>query len=165
MRSQADWIATLSPWPRDGFGLERMRALLRELGDPQRACPAVHVVGTNGKSTATRTIAAPWLGPLAAEVAARPMQHAKLAARIYRRSRVRVNVDGDAKRIFEAVVRPTEDGRGDVEAELARVRSEIERVRKMLANERFVQNAAPEVVEAEREKLKQYEEELEALGG
>jgi dihydrofolate synthase/folylpolyglutamate synthase len=52
------WIESLSPWPRDGFGLERIRALLAELGDPQRAYPAVHVVGTNGKTTATRTIAA-----------------------------------------------------------------------------------------------------------
>jgi dihydrofolate synthase/folylpolyglutamate synthase len=38
----------------DGFGLERMRVLLAELGDPQLAYPAVHVVGTNGKSTTTR---------------------------------------------------------------------------------------------------------------
>ena len=49
------WLAALSPWPAE-FGLGRMRALLAELGDPQRAYPAVHVVGTNGKSTATRTI-------------------------------------------------------------------------------------------------------------
>jgi dihydrofolate synthase / folylpolyglutamate synthase len=47
-------VASLSPWPADGFGLERMRALLAELGDPQSAYPAVHVVGTNGKSTTTR---------------------------------------------------------------------------------------------------------------
>ena len=33
-----------------------MHALLAELGDPQDAYPAVHVVGTNGKSTATITI-------------------------------------------------------------------------------------------------------------
>ena len=46
----------MSPWPRDGFGLERMRALLAELGNPQDAYPAIHVVGTNGKSTATVTI-------------------------------------------------------------------------------------------------------------
>jgi dihydrofolate synthase/folylpolyglutamate synthase len=46
----------MSPWPRDGFGLERMRALLAALGDPQDAYPAIHVVGTNGKSTATVTI-------------------------------------------------------------------------------------------------------------
>ena len=51
------WIASLSPWP-DVFGLDRMRALLAELGNPERTFPSVHVVGTNGKSTATRTIAA-----------------------------------------------------------------------------------------------------------
>ena len=51
------WVASLSPWPQE-FGLERMHALLAELGNPERAYPAVHVVGTNGKSTATRTIAA-----------------------------------------------------------------------------------------------------------
>jgi dihydrofolate synthase/folylpolyglutamate synthase len=33
-----------------------MEALLAELGDPQDAYPAIHVVGTNGKSTATVTI-------------------------------------------------------------------------------------------------------------
>src|SRR5690242_17669184 len=52
------WIESLSPWPADGFGLERMRELLERLGHPERAFPAIHVVGTNGKSTATRTIAA-----------------------------------------------------------------------------------------------------------
>ena len=31
-----------------------MRALLRELGGPQERFPAIHVVGTNGKSTTTR---------------------------------------------------------------------------------------------------------------
>ena len=46
----------MSPWPRDGFGLDRMQALLALLGDPQLAYPAIHVVGTNGKSTATVTI-------------------------------------------------------------------------------------------------------------
>ena len=56
MRSAVDWLDAMSPWPRDGFGLERMRELLFELGDPQDAYPAIHVVGTNGKSTATVTI-------------------------------------------------------------------------------------------------------------
>jgi dihydrofolate synthase/folylpolyglutamate synthase len=51
-----EWLDSLSPWPRGGFGLDRMRALLAELGDPQAAYPAIHVVGTNGKSTATVTI-------------------------------------------------------------------------------------------------------------
>ena len=54
MPSSTRWVESLSPWPSDGFGLERMRALLAELGDPQRRYPAIHVVGTNGKSTTTR---------------------------------------------------------------------------------------------------------------
>ncbi len=57
-RSNVAWLASLSPWPADGFGLERMHALLGALGDPQNAYEAVHVVGTNGKSTATKTIEA-----------------------------------------------------------------------------------------------------------
>lgn len=54
--ANAAWLDALSPWPREGFGLERMRALLAELGNPQERYPAIHVVGTNGKSTATVTI-------------------------------------------------------------------------------------------------------------
>ena len=52
------WLESLSPWPDDGFGTERMRALLKRLGNPERGFEAVHVVGTKGKSTAARRIAA-----------------------------------------------------------------------------------------------------------
>src|SRR5690349_14500326 len=55
--SNTGWLESLSPWPEE-FGLGRMRALLAELGEPQRRYPAIHVVGTNGKSTATRRTAA-----------------------------------------------------------------------------------------------------------
>ena len=55
--SATDWVASLSPWPEE-FGLERMHALLVELGNPEREFPAIHVVGTNGKSTTTRLTAA-----------------------------------------------------------------------------------------------------------
>jgi dihydrofolate synthase/folylpolyglutamate synthase len=48
------WLESLSPWPSEGFGLERMQALLQALGDPQQRFPAIHVVGTNGKSSTTR---------------------------------------------------------------------------------------------------------------
>jgi dihydrofolate synthase/folylpolyglutamate synthase len=58
MASATDWVASLSPWPAEGFGLERMNALLELLGRPERRYDAVHVVGTKGKSTAARTIAA-----------------------------------------------------------------------------------------------------------
>jgi dihydrofolate synthase / folylpolyglutamate synthase len=56
MPSQTDWIASLSPWPKE-FGLGRIRALLDALGNPQRSFDSIHVVGSNGKSTAARTIA------------------------------------------------------------------------------------------------------------
>jgi dihydrofolate synthase/folylpolyglutamate synthase len=56
MPSQTDWIASLSPWPKE-FGLGRIRALLETLGNPERSFDSIHVVGSNGKSTATRTIA------------------------------------------------------------------------------------------------------------
>src|SRR3954471_23196755 len=40
------------------FGLDRMRRLLTALGSPQQAFGAVHVVGTNGKSSTVRYTAA-----------------------------------------------------------------------------------------------------------
>ena len=40
------------------FGLERMRRLMTELGHPERSFRSIHVVGTNGKSSTARMIAA-----------------------------------------------------------------------------------------------------------
>ncbi|HEY2435768.1 MAG TPA: cyanophycin synthetase, partial [Solirubrobacteraceae bacterium] len=40
------------------FGLDRMRRLMTALGNPQNAFDSIHVVGTNGKSSTTRMIAA-----------------------------------------------------------------------------------------------------------
>jgi dihydrofolate synthase / folylpolyglutamate synthase len=58
MRSAADpniaWLESLSPWPEE-FGLGRMRELLRRLGSPERGLRAIHVVGTNGKTTTARS--------------------------------------------------------------------------------------------------------------
>jgi dihydrofolate synthase / folylpolyglutamate synthase len=56
MPSAIEYVESLSPWPQDGFGLDRILALLGELDNPQRAYPSIHVVGTNGKGTTTRTI-------------------------------------------------------------------------------------------------------------
>ena len=111
----------------------------------------------------SRLIVAPWPRP-EPQQASGEIERAQTAARIYRRSGVRIALDGDAERIFTAVVRPTENGSGDVEAERTRLRKEIERSERMLANEKFVVNAAPEVVTGEREKLEQYRAELDALG-
>ncbi|MBA3841255.1 MAG: hypothetical protein H0X39_01295 [Actinobacteria bacterium] len=56
--SSLDWLESLSPWPSEGFGLRRMQELLDRLDRPERAYAAIHVVGTKGKSTAARMIAA-----------------------------------------------------------------------------------------------------------
>jgi len=61
--AEVSWLESLPPWPLDGFGTERMRALLERLGNPERGFDAVHVVGTNGKSSAARRIARTIDGP------------------------------------------------------------------------------------------------------
>ena len=40
------------------FGLDRMRRMMTALGNPQQRFDSIHVVGTNGKSSTTRMIAA-----------------------------------------------------------------------------------------------------------
>ena len=73
-------------------------------------------------------------------------------------------LEGDEQRIFAAVVRPERSkANGNAAVEIERLRKEIERGERMLANEKFVANAKPEVVEAEREKLARYRRELDAL--
>ena len=57
-----DWIAGLQILGMR-LGLERIRALLGALGHPERAAPALHVVGTNGKSSTARLAAAAMAGP------------------------------------------------------------------------------------------------------
>ena len=54
-------------------------------------------------------------------------------------------------------------GDGNAAAEIDRLQQEIKRAEGMLANDRFVQNAPADVVEAEREKLARYRQELDAL--
>jgi valyl-tRNA synthetase len=88
------------------------------------------------------------------------------AAAIFRRSGVLAALEGDDRRIFDAVVRPDRvRANGNAAAEIERLRKEIARAEGMLGNERFVANAPPEVVEGEREKLARYRRELDALGG
>jgi valyl-tRNA synthetase len=114
----------------------------------------------------TRLIVAPW--PEAGDESdADALTHVQDAAIIFRRSGVLPRLEGDEKRIFDAVVKPERAsvaGNGNVEAERERLRKEIARAEKMLANERFVAKAPPEVVEAERAKLERYRRELDAIG-
>jgi valyl-tRNA synthetase len=90
----------------------------------------------------TRLIVAPWLEPDPAYA------------------------EGEEARIFDVVVRPERvKVDGNAAGEIERLRKEITRAEGMLANERFVQNAPSNVVEAEREKLERYRRELDALSG
>jgi valyl-tRNA synthetase len=123
-------------------------------------------IWTNLPARETRLIVAPWPQPderFAGDLEA--LERVQAAARIFRRSGVLVDLEGDDRRIFEAVVRPDRlQVNGNPEAERERLREEIRRAERMLGNENFVKNAAPEVVEAEREKLARYVRELDALG-
>jgi valyl-tRNA synthetase len=115
----------------------------------------------------SRLIVAPWPEP-GDDSEAGALRDVQEAAERFRRSGVLTPLEGDEKqRIFAAVVRPeraTTDG-ASADAEIERLRKEVERAEKMLANERFVANAPADVVEAEREKLARYRRELDALTG
>jgi valyl-tRNA synthetase len=113
----------------------------------------------------TRLIVSPWPGPDDTAGDARALDDVQRAAATFRRSGVLVPLEGDEKRIFDAVVKPERSrANGDAAAERERLRKEIVRAEGMLANERFVSNAPAELVEAEREKLARFRRELEALG-
>jgi valyl-tRNA synthetase len=113
----------------------------------------------------TRLIVAPWPAEDTTSAAAlHALDRVQEAAAIFRRSGVLVQLGGDEKRIFDAVVRPErQSANGNAEAERKRLRGEIVRAERMLANEKFVQNADPGVVQAEREKLERYRRELDAI--
>ncbi len=114
----------------------------------------------------TRLIVASW--PEAGdESASGELDEVQEAAVIFRRSGVLPQkLEGERRRIFDAVVKPERQrGDGNADAEIERLRKEIARAEKMLANERFVSNAPPDVVAAERDKLERYRRELDAIGG
>jgi valyl-tRNA synthetase len=126
---------------------------------------ATEEIWSNLPDRETRLIVAPW--PQADDAYASDLDaltSAQEAAEIFRRSGVRVELEGDDLRIFEAVVRPGKAaGDGNAAAEIERLNKEIKRAEGMLANERFVENAPTDVVDAEREKLARYQRELDAL--
>jgi valyl-tRNA synthetase len=113
----------------------------------------------------SRLIVAPWLAAERAYAGdGNALQAVQDAATIFRRSGIRAALEGEDARIFEAVVKPGRGGgNGNAAAEIERLKKEIARAEGMLTNERFVQNAPPNVVEAEREKLERYRRELDAL--
>jgi valyl-tRNA synthetase len=113
-----------------------------------------------------RLIVAPW-PEAGADDDASALDRVQEVAQMFRRSGVVPQLDGEEKRIFDAVVRPDrapQRENGNAEAERERLRNEVARAEQALANERFVQNAPAEVVAAERDKLERYRRELDAIG-
>src|SRR3954468_6574776 len=112
----------------------------------------------------TRLIVAPW-PETGDEGEAGALTRVQEAAQVFRRSGVIPRLEGDDKRIFDAVVKPERaKTNGNVDAERERLRKEIARSEGMLANERFVAKAPADVVDAERAKLERYRRELDAIG-
>ena len=122
-------------------------------------------IWSNLPARETRVIVAPW--PEADDrfaADANALQRVQEAAERFRRSGVPTPLEGNEKRLFEAVVRPERvKANGDAAAEVERLRREIERAERMLANEGFVSKAPAHVVAAEREKLERYRRELDAI--
>ena len=115
---------------------------------------------------ATRLIVAPW--PEAGDEAdAGALDAVQAAAATFRRSGVLVPLEGDESGASSTWSSSPSARRsnGNVEAERERLRGEIARAEKMLANDRFISNAPADVVEAEREKLERYRRELDAISG
>ncbi|HSI98025.1 MAG TPA: class I tRNA ligase family protein, partial [Gaiellaceae bacterium] len=143
--------------------LERLLALLHPV------MPHVtEEIWTQLPERGSRLIVAPWPKPdtrFADD--AKALERVQEAAQIFRRSGVQVELrSDDERRIFVAVVRPERTRvDGNREAEIERLRKEVKRGEGMLANERFVSKAPPEVVAAEREKLERHRRELAALEG
>jgi valyl-tRNA synthetase len=114
----------------------------------------------------TRLIVAPWpVADTRFANEAHALDRLQEAAVIFRRSGVLPQLGEDERRILEAVERRQVVADGDPSAEIERLRKEISRAEGMLANERFLERAPPDVIEAEREKLARYQRELEALSG
>ena len=125
-------------------------------------------IWTNLPRRESRLIVAPWPDPepqYASDEDA--LTRVQQAAERFRRSGVQTPLEGDEKRIFDAVVRPerSKQNGGNLDVEIARLEKEIERAEGMLANERFTSRAPAHVVEAEREKLERYRRELDAIRG
>jgi valyl-tRNA synthetase len=114
----------------------------------------------------SRLIVAPWPDADASYAGTEDaLVRVQEAAERFRRSGVVTALEGDERRIFEAVVRP-ERARHDgakLGDEVARLEKEIARAEGMLSNESFTARAPADVVEAEREKLERFRRELDAI--
>jgi valyl-tRNA synthetase len=116
----------------------------------------------------TRLIVSEWPEQIGDGEAYSALDRVQEAAEIFRRSGVRVDLEPEEQRVFEAVVRPERakaTAGANKDAEIARLRKEIATAEARLANESFVQKAPPHVVDEWREKHARYQRELDAISG
>ena len=164
-----DWYAeAIKPRLYDGDG----RAHATALAALERLLALLHPVLPHvteeiwAQFHQTRLIVSPWPEPAEAGEAMDALRRVQEAAVMFRRSGVVPRLEGDEKRIFDAVVKPERAKvAGDAAAEIARLRNEIARAETILANEKFVRGANPVVVAGEREKLERLLRELNAISG
>ncbi len=103
------FLEGLSPWPEE-FGLARIRRLLADLGDPQRSFPAIHVVGTNGK-TSTSLMTAALLHGAGLVVGATISPHVRAWSE-------RIQVDGEDAELGRALARVRRHAAGATQFEV-----------------------------------------------
>ena len=105
------WLESLELFGMQ-LGLERMRALLERLGHPERAWRAIHVVGTNGKTSTVR-IAEAVLAAEGLRVGAYTSPHVTTWGE-------RIRVDGDEVDVERALerVRPAAEELGATQFEV-----------------------------------------------
>jgi valyl-tRNA synthetase len=167
-----DWYAeAVKPRLREGDEASRataLAALERLLKLLHPIMPHVtEEIWSQLPARATRLAAAPWPDADERFTSDRDaLARVQTAATIFRRSGVLGGLEGDERRIFDAVVKPERvRADGDPSAEIERLQGEVARAERMLANDNFVSNAPGDVVEAEREKLERYKRELDVLAG
>lgn len=113
-------VADLMPWPRDALdllmhrrrgsaprGTHRMAALCHELGEPQRQLDAIHVVGTDGKTSIVRITAALLhaLGYRTGETTSPHLQEVTERVRVAQREVRREDLLGDLEEVAPALAR------------------------------------------------------------
>jgi valyl-tRNA synthetase len=166
-----DWYAeAIKPRLRDGDEDARATALgaleiLLKLLHP--VMPHVtEEIWSNLPSRGSRLIVSSWPREIAPTDTADALLRVQEAAERFRRAGVRTPLEGDESRIFDAVVRPERvKVNGNVDAEIARLRKELELADAKLANTTFVEKAPPHVVEEWREKRARFQRELDAISG
>ena len=135
MREVEREIISRRPEHSVDLALDRMTELVGLLGDPQRACPVIHITGTNGKTSTARMTDA--------LLRARGLRTGRFTSPHLVSIRERIVVDGA----------PVSAERRRMEKDLAAARAEADQAERKLANADFTAKAPPAIVDKTRQRL------------